>query len=103
MPRSGPYSPYDPLFPPGQRDALLLAAPDGQITVARNHHTPLVPASILQILSALVSLKYLGEDFRYCTEVYVTPQQDLRIKGFGDPLLTSEVMAQWATTRAPSG
>lgn len=84
----------DPLL--GKRDAALLAAPDGRVIVARNHHTPLVPASILKILTALVSLHYLGDDYRFCTEAYLSSRHDLRIKGYGDPLLISEVMSQWS-------
>ena len=80
----------------GAQDAALLASPDGRVLVARNHHTPLVPASILKLLTALVSLHYLGEDFRYCTEVYLDPRRDLHVKGYGDPLLISEVMGQWS-------
>lgn len=84
----------------GAQDAALLATPGGDIILARNQHVPLIPASVLKILTALVSLHYLGDDFRYCTEVYLNPQHDLRIKGFGDPLLISEVMTQWSNELA---
>lgn len=74
----------------GPRDAVMVAAPDGQILVAIHEDQLLVPASILKVLTALSALHYLGADHRYTTEFYLTPQGDLGIKGYGDPLLVSE-------------
>jgi len=49
-----------------------------------------IPASILKIVTSLAALDILGPDFRFKTEFYQTVDNDLFIKGFGDPYLTSE-------------
>jgi D-alanyl-D-alanine carboxypeptidase/D-alanyl-D-alanine-endopeptidase (penicillin-binding protein 4) len=51
-----------------------------------------VPASILKLLTSLVALHYLGPDYRYATEFYLDRHSNLKIKGFGDPLLISEII-----------
>jgi D-alanyl-D-alanine carboxypeptidase/D-alanyl-D-alanine-endopeptidase (penicillin-binding protein 4) len=40
----------------------------------------------------LIALHYLGPDFRYTTEFYQDKQSNFKIKGFGDPLLISEII-----------
>lgn len=64
---------------------------DGQAPIAAADEEKLfVPASILKIVTALGALHILGPDFRFHTEFYLSPDNDLYIKGFGDPFLTSE-------------
>ena len=77
----------------GRRDSIAIADPAGQIVFAQNESSRLVPASILKVFTALVALHYLGPDFRYVTEFYLDGQSNLKIKGYGDPLLISEVVA----------
>ncbi len=77
----------------GRRDSIAIADPAGQILFAQNESSRLVPASILKVFTALVALHYLGPDFRYVTEFYLDGQSNLKIKGYGDPLLISEVVA----------
>jgi len=79
-----------------ERDAVLLTDPQGKILVSRNAEQLLVPASTLKILTALVALHYLGEDFRFVTECYSDKDQNLKIKGFGDPLFVSDVMPDFS-------
>lgn len=74
-------------------DAVILADPNGQLLVAENADQPLVPASILKLLTSLMAIDVLGFEFRYSTEFYVDPQRNLIIRGYGDPLLVSEVVA----------
>ena len=50
----------------------------------------LIPASILKLATALAALHYLGPDFRYQTNFYLSERGSLGIKGFGDPFLVSE-------------
>lgn len=76
------------------QDAVILANPDGQILRSWNANKPLVPASILKLLTVLTVFHYLGPDYHFATEFYLTPERDLVIKGYGDPLLISEVVAQ---------
>jgi D-alanyl-D-alanine carboxypeptidase/D-alanyl-D-alanine-endopeptidase (penicillin-binding protein 4) len=74
----------------GPRDAILLAAPDGRTIAAIHEKRALVPASILKLLTTLTALKKLGPDYRFRTDFYLDSHHNLKIKGYGDPLLVSE-------------
>ena len=74
-------------------DAVVLAAPDGKLIFKKNADKYLIPASILKVFTALVALHTLGNDYRFKTEFYLDRQLNLIIKGYGDPLLVSEVVA----------
>ncbi len=51
-----------------------------------------IPASTFKILTCLLAIKTLGADFRFTTSLYLDQQNNLYIKGGGDPLLTSETV-----------
>ncbi len=85
----------------GRRDALLVADQEGNVLFSKNAGMRLIPASTLKILTALGALHHLGSDFRFVTEFYMDPASNLKIKGYGDPLLISEVMADIAGTLRP--
>ncbi len=74
----------------GARDSVVVAAPDGNILAQVHAELALVPASILKLLTTLAALETLGPDFSFRTDFYIDPQNDLKIKGYGDPLLVSE-------------
>ncbi len=76
----------------GAKDALLVTDPGGNIIVAQNDRQQRVPASILKILTSLGALHYLGADFRFKTDFFMDEESNLKIKGYGDPLLISEVV-----------
>ena len=78
----------------GNMDSIAIADPDGRIVFAKNESNALVPASILKVFTALLALHYLGPDYRYVTEFYLNKESNLTIKGYGDPLLISEVVAE---------
>ncbi len=82
----------------GPRDALLVTASDGRVMIAHNPDRELVPASTLKVLTALAARHYLGAEFRFRTDFHLDPQGRLIIRGFGDPLLVSEVLADIART-----
>jgi D-alanyl-D-alanine carboxypeptidase/D-alanyl-D-alanine-endopeptidase (penicillin-binding protein 4) len=63
---------------------------DNKYIVTHNLHKPYVPASIIKIATALAALEILGPEFRFNTDFYLDDQQNLYIKGFGDPFLISE-------------
>ena len=71
-------------------DAALLASPDGKIVFSANADKKLIPASTLKILTSLVSIHYLGDDYRFPTDFFLDKNSNLIIKGYGDPLLVSE-------------
>jgi D-alanyl-D-alanine carboxypeptidase/D-alanyl-D-alanine-endopeptidase (penicillin-binding protein 4) len=74
----------------GVRDAVMVVAPDGEILAAVHPDLDLVPASILKLVTTLAALEKLGPDYRFRTDFYINAQNDLKIKGYGDPLLISE-------------
>lgn len=78
----------------GKQDALLITDPQGRVLFSKNVEKMLVPASTLKIFTALVALHYLGPDHRFVTEFYIDKDNNLKIKGYGDPLLISEVLLE---------
>jgi D-alanyl-D-alanine carboxypeptidase/D-alanyl-D-alanine-endopeptidase (penicillin-binding protein 4) len=74
----------------GPKDSVLVAASNAPPLVSINPDRALVPASILKILTSLAALENLGRSFRFKTEFYIDAQNNLKIKGYGDPLLVSE-------------
>ena len=69
-----------------------MAAADsrGRLVMGHNQDKPLIPASILKIVTAGAALEGLGPDYRFLTEFRLDPKEDLIISGRGDPLLISE-------------
>jgi D-alanyl-D-alanine carboxypeptidase/D-alanyl-D-alanine-endopeptidase (penicillin-binding protein 4) len=55
-----------------------------------NSKRPLIPASILKIVTASGAIHSLGLKYRYTTEFRLSPENDLHVAGKGDPLLVSE-------------
>ena len=80
----------------GPQEGLFLADSNGNTLLSKNAHKLLIPASTLKLLTSLAALNYLGEDFRFKTEFYLDPDQNLVIKGYGDPLLISEELKEIA-------
>ena len=78
----------------GSNDAVLVTNRQGRIIFSKNAEKPLIPASTLKILTSLVALHYLGHDYRFTTEFYMDAKANLKIKGYGDPLLISEILAE---------
>lgn len=80
----------------GDNDALLLACSSGKILYSKHADKKLIPASILKLFTSLVAIHSLGKDYRFITEFYLDKDHNLKVKGFGDPLLTSEVLFEIA-------
>lgn len=80
----------------GKHDAILVADAGGNILLSKNADKPLIPASIFKVLTSLAGLHYLGRDFKFVTEFYTDTHSNLKIKGYGDPLLISEAVAEIA-------
>lgn len=53
-----------------------------------------IPASTMKILTSLVALEFLGPEYRFETHFFLDGQGNLYIKGYGDPLLTSEILLE---------
>ena len=86
----------------GKKDAVIIASPQGKTIFEINPDKNLIPASTLKIFTSLVALYYLGPDYRFQTEFYLSPDNNLKIKGYGDPLLISETLPGIAKTLSTS-
>jgi len=74
---------------------ILLADDQGRILYGQNSGRPFIPASILKILTSLAAIHIFGEDYHFPTDYFFDSEsKNLYIKGFGDPLFTSEVIEQ---------
>jgi D-alanyl-D-alanine carboxypeptidase/D-alanyl-D-alanine-endopeptidase (penicillin-binding protein 4) len=78
----------------GAEDSIMVVDPNGSIIISKNDTKKLIPASTLKIFTALVAIHYLGPEHRYRTEFFIDDHSNLKIKGFGDPLLTSEIVQE---------
>ena len=77
-------------------DALLVADPRGRILYAKNERRHCIPASTLKVLTGLAALETLGPSYKFRTEFYMDAFQNLKMKGYGDPLFLSEVLEEIA-------
>lgn len=57
-----------------------------------HENQPFIPASTLKIVTSLAALEILGEDYHFETHFFLDDTNNLYIKGFGDPFLTSEAL-----------
>ncbi len=78
------------------KDALLIADHNGRVLYKKNEAIKFIPASTLKLLTALSAIHSLGPSYKYLTEFYMDSGQNLKIKGYGDPLLISEVWKEIA-------
>jgi len=62
----------------------------GRLLSSRNAGQPFIPASILKIATGLAALHILGPEYRFGTIFYLNRENDLYIRGGGDPFLISE-------------
>ncbi len=88
----------------GDRAALVRATKDknagilvtddtGSVLFSQNPDTPMVPASILKILTGLAALTHLGQDYRFVTLAAHDPvTHTLYVRGRGDPMFVSEAI-----------
>jgi D-alanyl-D-alanine carboxypeptidase/D-alanyl-D-alanine-endopeptidase (penicillin-binding protein 4) len=83
-------------------DSQTLISKGGYLVAGRTpplgfqENQPFIPASTLKILTSLAAIAELGEDYRFTTNFYLDTDNNLYIKGFGDPFLTSEIVADIA-------
>ena len=60
--------------------------PVGRVIWSHNPDQAMVPASTLKILTSLATLHTLGSDYRFPTDFLLDAEDNLVIKGYGDPL-----------------
>jgi len=78
-------------------DSFLVATPEGKVLFEKNAAKQRIPASTLKVLTALAALDHFGPLHSFKTEFYRDRFGNLKIKGYGDPLLVSEVLHHIAT------
>ncbi|MBF0507962.1 MAG: D-alanyl-D-alanine carboxypeptidase, partial [Deltaproteobacteria bacterium] len=74
----------------GDSGAAVVIDGRGKPLVSYNSQKPLVPASILKIITSYFALETLGTDFRFKTNFYLDNRNNLYVKGFCDPYIVSE-------------
>lgn len=70
--------------------SLLLEDNSGQVLQSFRADQPMIPASTLKLLTALIALETWGADHRFHTDFFLDDNNRLWIKGYGDPMLISE-------------
>ena len=87
-----------------QDDAILVSDETGGIVFQWQADKLLIPASLNKLVTAYIALDKWGEKYRFATDFYVVGDQ-LWVKGYGDPFLTSEeieIMARILQQKLPS-
>lgn len=76
---------------PRDHAAALVVDSAGHKLMEQDSGTPMIPASTMKLLTALISLETLGDDYRFTTPFfYDAATQLLWVVGRGDPFLISE-------------
>ena len=73
-----------------QKASLLLLDENREVVYSRNSDQLQIPASTVKLLTALMAIDLWGRDHHFFTELYRDKQNNLVIKGLGDPFLVSE-------------
>ncbi len=78
-----------------QHDSVLVLDESGQVLYSWQADKPLVPASLVKLATAYLSIKKWGGHARFTTDFY-RHGNTLWVKGYGDPYLTSEELGALA-------
>lgn len=81
-------------------DGILVTEEPHRVLFSKNADVVGPPASILKIATAFFALDAFDEGYRFPTDAAIDEEGILFLKGFGDPLLTSEVLDGYARTVA---
>jgi D-alanyl-D-alanine carboxypeptidase/D-alanyl-D-alanine-endopeptidase (penicillin-binding protein 4) len=90
-----------PLGMVSSEDVILVETFKGAFRYGKNTSVKSVPASTMKILTALTAIHHFGLSHRFRTELYLDDERNLKVKGYGDPLLLSEAWQDMAQTVAP--
>ncbi|MBF0111410.1 MAG: D-alanyl-D-alanine carboxypeptidase [Desulfamplus sp.] len=75
---------------------IMLLSQNGTILYSQNPNIGFIPASTIKVLTSLVARHYLGVNYRFTTDFFLTVgaqnRDNLKIKGYGDPLFTSALI-----------
>ncbi|OQW92000.1 MAG: D-alanyl-D-alanine carboxypeptidase/D-alanyl-D-alanine-endopeptidase [Beggiatoa sp. IS2] len=94
----------------GQTGVSVISLPSGNVLHAYNMDTPLLPASVMKLVTTAAALHYLGPEYRFQTRVLHTGQRvgnviqgDLVIVGGGDPKISPQTLWHIADQLKKSG
>ncbi len=73
-----------------QQSSLLVLNDHGESIYSINSEHLRIPASTVKLLTALMAVKHWGRDYRFTTKFYSDKDNNLVVKGLGDPFLVSE-------------
>ncbi len=95
---------------PSKTAVSIVEIPNGKPLYTHNVNEPLLPASILKIVTTAAALHYLGPEYRFATQFLHTGQKvgkvirgDLVVWAGGDPKLSSDQLWPIATRMKASG
>ncbi|OEU58509.1 MAG: hypothetical protein BAW33_01150 [Desulfobacterales bacterium C00003104] len=83
-----------------ENDSIVVADHSGRILLEKDADIKRIPASTLKILTVLAAFHFLGPDYRFITKFYTDDNANLKIRGYGDPLLISEVIEEISSVLA---
>lgn len=93
-----------------QTGVSVLSLPSGNVLHAYNVDTPLLPASVMKLVTTAAALHYLGPEYRFQTRVLHTGQRvgnviqgDLVLVGGGDPKISPQMLWHIADQLKKSG
>ena len=73
-----------------KQSSLLVVDPSGNEIQSHHADRPMIPASTMKLLTALLALETWGSDHRFVTDFALDQKNYLWVKGYGDPFLISE-------------
>lgn len=80
-----------------QNGAVLVTDKYDNILLKYNESEPFIPASTIKIITSYFALSKLGENYRFYTDIFFdSVNEDLYVKGYGDPFLVSEEIKRMA-------
>ncbi len=80
----------------GPNDSLLIKGMGGRVYASHYPEIPRIPASTIKLLTSLAAFDFWGPSHRFKTELFTDQEGNLYVKGYGDPLLISEVLTHMA-------
>jgi D-alanyl-D-alanine carboxypeptidase/D-alanyl-D-alanine-endopeptidase (penicillin-binding protein 4) len=83
-----------------QRSVALFEDEKSNPVYAENINKELIPASTVKVLTALIAVEKLGIDYQFSTKAFIDENNNLYIKGFGDPLFISEQIEKFCKNLA---
>lgn len=94
----------------GQVGFQAIELPSGRVLVEHRAHEPLVPASVLKILTSFTALKWLGPEHHFRTAIWTTGRLQggvlsgpIYLKSEGDPFFVQDKLLQLVRRLKESG